>query len=153
MLTLRLSRDLDVQHRTAVVLAHKIRESLMDLRDETELDGEGAFVNGQVRPKYKKEDRVDRLLAENQKADKRCVFVMRSRHGADGAAKCGCRTLTFVMKRESQAGALRLAGHFVRKGSTVFVDEAPANNPQTTLYRSLRGPPVARSCAAADLHE
>jgi len=50
---LQLARDLDVQYKTAFVLAHKIRESLMAQRDETELDGEveldGAYVNGHVR--------------------------------------------------------------------------------------------------------
>ena len=55
----------------------------------------GAYVNGHVRPKNKKADRVDRRLAENQKADKRCVFVMRSRAESGQGGK---RTLTFVMK-------------------------------------------------------
>lgn len=80
---LQLSRDLDVQYKTAFVLAHKIRESLMIQRDETALDGEvemdGAYVNGHVRPANRKADRVDRRLAVNQNPDKRCVFVMRSR--------------------------------------------------------------------------
>ncbi len=87
MSALQLSRDLDVQYKTAFVLAHKIRESLMVKRDESELGGEvemdGAYVNGHVRPANKKADRVDRRLAENQNPDKRCVFVMRSRADAD----------------------------------------------------------------------
>ena len=49
---LQLARDLDVQYKTAFVLAHKIRESLMAQRDETDLDCEvelgGAYVNGHV---------------------------------------------------------------------------------------------------------
>lgn len=47
---LQLARDLDVQYKTAFVLAHKIRESLMEHRDESALTGEihvdGAYVNG-----------------------------------------------------------------------------------------------------------
>lgn len=135
MSALHLSRDLDVQYKTAFVLAHKIRESLMAQRDETELDG--AYVNGHVRPKNKKEDRVDRRLAENQKADKRCVLVMRERHG-DGEAKGGRRTLAFVMKSENQSSALKLAGRFVRKGSTVFADEATAYDPLHAYYATKR---------------
>lgn len=136
---LQLARDLDVQYKTAIVLAHKIRESLMAQRDETELDGEveldGAYVNGHVRPKNKKADRVDRRLAENQKADKRCVFVMRSRAGAGQGGK---RTLTFVMKSEHQAGVLKLAGRFIRKGTTVFSDEAPAYDPLHAYFPTKR---------------
>jgi len=60
---LQLGRDLGVQYKTAFVLAHKIRETLMEHRDEAPLSGEvhidGAYVNGHVRPKNKKEDRVD----------------------------------------------------------------------------------------------
>jgi hypothetical protein len=65
------------------VLAHKIRESLMEHRDDAQLAGEihmdGAYVNGHIRPKNKKEDRIDRRLAIHQKPGKRCVFVMRQK--------------------------------------------------------------------------
>ena len=71
---LQLSRDLGVQYKTAFVLAHKIRESsdgtqgrLRALSGEVHMDG--AYVNGHIREKNKKEDRIDRRLAENQKAD------------------------------------------------------------------------------------
>lgn len=136
---LQLARDLDVQYKTAFVLAHKIRESLMVQRDESELDGEvemdGAYVNGHVRPKNKKEDRLDRRLAENQKEDKRCVFVMRSR-GEPGQG--GKRTLTFVMKNESQSGVLKLAGRYLRKGTAVFADEATAYDPLHAYFSTQR---------------
>lgn len=65
----------------------------MQQRDETELDEEtkmdGNYVNGRVRPKNKKEDRVDRRLAENQKPGKSRVIVMRSRdaQGEGGAVR------------------------------------------------------------------
>ncbi|MGZ8257092.1 MAG: transposase [Gallionella sp.] len=121
---LQLSRDLGVQYKTAFVLAHKIRESLMQHRDETALNGEvhmdGAYVNGYIRPKNKKADRIDRRLAANQKPNKRCIFVMRQRAvetdiGMSGAAK----TLTFVIKGENQADVGNLASSFVAKGSVI----------------------------------
>ena len=136
---LQLSRDLDVQYKTAFVLAHKMRESLMTHREETPLDGEvemdGAYVNGHVRPKNKKADRVDRRLAINQDPDKRCVFVMRSRADAGQGAK---RTLTFIMKRENQSDVKRLAGRFVKKGAIVFADEADAYDPLHAYYDTRR---------------
>lgn len=76
---LQLSRDLDVQYKTAFILAHTIRESLMVKGDESALAGEvemdGVYVNGHVRPANKKADRVYRRLAEHQKPGKRCIFV------------------------------------------------------------------------------
>jgi hypothetical protein len=57
-----------VSHKTAYVLLQKIRESLLVNRDESALTGhvhvDGAYVGGKVRPENKKEDRVDRRLAE-----------------------------------------------------------------------------------------
>ena len=52
---LQLSRDLDVQYKSAFVLMHKMRESLMAQRDETPLAGEvqidGACVGGWSGPR------------------------------------------------------------------------------------------------------
>jgi hypothetical protein len=80
---LQMGRGLDVQYKTAFVLCHKIRESLMEQRDASQLSGEvhmdSAYVNGHVRPANKKVDRVDRRMAVNQRQDKRCVFVMRQK--------------------------------------------------------------------------
>lgn len=55
---------------------------------------DGAYANGRIRPKNKKEDRIDRRLAENQRPDKRCVFVMRQK--CEEIAAGAIKTLTFV---------------------------------------------------------
>ncbi len=124
---LQLSRDLDVQYKTAFVLAHKIRESIMEKRDLGQLSGEvhmdGAYVNGHIRPKNKKADRIDRRLAIHQKPGKRCVFVMREKCNELAGAK---RTLTFVLKNENQADVGKLAGQFIKKGTTICADESNA---------------------------
>lgn len=139
MSALQLSRDLNVQYKTAFVLAHKIRESLMEQRDESMLDGEvemdGAYVNGHVRPANKKTDRVDRRLAANQNPAKRCVFVMRSRNSAGPGSK---RTLTFVMKQENQADVKKLTSRFVKKGSVIYADEASAYDQLHAYYETRR---------------
>lgn len=137
---LQLARDLGVQYKTAFVLAHKIRESLMEQRELEKLDGEihmdGAYVNGHIRPKNKKEDRIDRRLAKHQKPGKRCVFVMRQKcqELAAGAAK----TITFVLKGENQTDVSKLADTFVKKGSIICADESNAYDPLHAKFDTRR---------------
>lgn len=140
---LQLSRDLGVQYKTAFVLAHKIRESLMEHRDVEPLAGEvhmdGAYVNGHIRPKNKKAERIDRRKAVHQKPTKRCVFVMRQKceelaEERSGAAK----TLTFVIKNENQADVMHLAGRFVAQGSTICADESNAYDLLHAKYDTRR---------------
>jgi len=63
---LQLGRDLSVSYKTAFVLAHKLREALgteakgVTLEGEVEIDG--AYFGGHVRPENRKEDRKDRRL-------------------------------------------------------------------------------------------
>lgn len=140
---LQLSRDLDVQYKTAFVLAHKIRESLMEHRDESALAGEvhmdGAYVNGYIRPKNKKANRIDRRLAVHQKPGKRCVFVMRQKAvEADAGMSGAVKTLTFVLKGENQADVSKLAGAFVRKGSVICADESNAYDPLHAKFDTRR---------------
>jgi transposase-like protein len=129
---LQLGRDLGVQYKTAFVLAHKIRESLMEQRELLKLDGEihmdGAYVNGHIRPKNKKAERIDRRLAKYQKPNKRCVFVMRQkcREIADSHLAGAEKTLTFVLKGENQADVGRLTEAHVASTSIICADEIHA---------------------------
>lgn len=75
---LQMCRDLGVQYKSAFVLMHKLREET-PLSGDVEMDG--AYVGGHVRPQNKKEERVDRRLGENQSPDKRCILVMREKQG------------------------------------------------------------------------
>ena len=140
----QLSRDLGVQYKTAFVLAHKIRESLMEQRDMSELSGvvhmDGAYVNGHIRPKNKKADRIDRRLANHQKPGKRCVFVMRQKceELAAGAMTGARRTLTFVLKNENQADVGRLADAFVTHGTVICADKANAYDPLHAKFDTRR---------------
>jgi len=141
---LQLSRDLGVQYKTAFVLAHKIRESLMEQRDVSALSGEihldGAYVNGHIRPKNKKADRIDRRLAKHQKPGKRCVFVMRQKCAemADSRMAGADKTWTFVLKNENQADVSKLADAFVTKGSVICADEANAYDPLHAKFDTRR---------------
>jgi transposase-like protein len=121
---LALARELDVQYKTAFVLAHKLREamafSVKGLRiggrhREAEIDG--AYFGGHVRPENLAADRVDRRLAENRSGKRQVVVVMRERGG---------RTLAQVFPAEEAAlGAVRF--HII-KGTTLHADESPAWN-------------------------
>ena len=121
---LQLSRDLDVQYKTAFVMMHKIRESLMDA-EATKLGGEveidGAYVNGYVRPENEKSDRKDLRLVENQNPNKRCIITIRERgEKGEGAVK----TKTFVVKSENQADIKALAETHIDGQATIHADDA-----------------------------
>ncbi len=114
---LQLGRDIDCQYKTAFVLAHKIREALasevegMQLAGEVEIDG--AYFGGKVRPANNVESRKDRRKAENQNGERRVVMVLRERDGA---------TKTFVADREAEGVALAVDN--VAADATVYADEA-----------------------------
>lgn len=115
---LRLSRELGVQYKTAFVLAHKIREAMADHQSEIdELSGEvevdGAYFGGHVRPKNRKLDRKDRRTRANQSAKRCAVAVGRERNG---------RTFVSVQKRE--ADAVKTLIDRIRPETIVFADEA-----------------------------
>ncbi len=113
----QLSRDLDVQHKTAFVLMHKLREALAAELQEIQLDGEvevdGAAFGGHVRPANLREERVDRRLSGNRSGKRRVVVVLRQRGG---------RTVTRPFLREAQG--VDLARDRIAPGSVISADEA-----------------------------
>ena len=114
---LQLSRDLDCQYKTAFVLAHKIREALgaenktRTVSGDVEIDG--AYFGGYVKPENHKDDRKDLRLKRNQTGKRKVVVIMRERQG---------RTLPFVFDHE--ADSLPTIEARVQTGSTVYADEA-----------------------------
>jgi len=114
---LQLSRDLDVQYKTAFVLTHKLREAMGAEMKDRKLSGtvevDGAYFGGYVKPENRKEDRKDRRFKENQSGKRRVVVVMRQRNG---------KTLPFVFNREDES--LPTIQERVEHGSTVHADEA-----------------------------
>jgi len=99
------------------MLAHKIREALARETADATLDGEvevdGAYFGGHVRPENRKEDRRDRRLAENRSDKRRVVVAMRARRG---------RTLTAVYRSEDEA--IPMIRQRVADGSIILADEA-----------------------------
>ncbi|WP_067737844.1 IS1595 family transposase [Novosphingobium naphthalenivorans] len=114
---LQMSRDLDVQYKTAFVLAHKLREAMaledagQTLAGEVEVDG--AYFGGHVRPANEKENRRDRRLAINQSGKRQVVVVGRERGG---------ESMVTVAKSEAKGGEVIAAS--IHHMSTVHADEA-----------------------------
>ncbi|MBI1330489.1 MAG: IS1595 family transposase [Alphaproteobacteria bacterium] len=113
---LQLSRDLDVQYKTAFVMAHKLREALgADVQRQT-LSGivevDGAYFGGYVKPENRKEDRKDLRLKENQSGKRKVVVVMRQREGS---------TVPAVFN--SEGDACETIVERVEAGSTIYADE------------------------------
>ena len=114
---LQLSRDLDVQYRTAFVMQHKLREAMAAETKDVTLSGtveiDGAYFGGHVKPANYKEDRIDRRLAENQTGKRKCVVVMRQRGG---------RTIAVAGKSELEAVPAIMQR--VKPGTVIHADEA-----------------------------
>jgi transposase-like protein len=117
MSAVQFSRDLDVQYKTAFVLAHKLREALAAetaneiLEGEVEIDG--AYFGGVVRPENRVEDRKDRRIKENLSDRRRVVIALRERAG---------RTLTFIRRREAEG--VEIAHARMVADAKLFADEA-----------------------------
>jgi transposase-like protein len=114
---LQVSRDLDVQYKTAFVLSHKLREAMAredigrTLAGTVETDG--AYFGGYVKPANEKTNRRDRRLVANQSGKRQSVVVIREREG---------QSVTFVGKGEAE-GVAHVAATVVA-GAVVHADEA-----------------------------
>ncbi len=118
MSAVQFSRDLDVQYKTARVLAHKLREALTSevhtgekLTGHIEIDGQ--YHGGHIRPANWEYNRVDRRRKEHQTGTRRVVVALRERFG---------RTLPFVIRSEAQS--VELAKQHVSRMATMSADEA-----------------------------
>jgi transposase-like protein len=114
---LQLGRDLDVQYKTAFVMAHKIREAIGADRGNIALTGtveiDGAYFGGKSKEKNVKADRKDRRLAEEQTGKRQSVVVARERGGQ-----------TFTTVAASEAAAVPTIRAHVASNAIVHADEA-----------------------------
>jgi transposase-like protein len=112
---LQLGRDLDVQYKTAFVMAHKLREALSATQAGVTLSGtvevDGAYFGGHAKRENVKAERKDIRL--HVPAKRQSVIVARQRDG---------RTLTAVCAKESDGAEFVRA--VVEPSATVHADEA-----------------------------
>jgi transposase-like protein len=137
---LQLSRDLDVQYKTAFVLSHKIREAMASKLSDEKLSGnvevDGGYFGGYVKPANHLEKRRDLRLVANQTGKRECVVVMRERNG---------RALPFVVK--SEAASVPTIKEHVAPESTVYADD---NSAWDVLHASYPTKRINHSVAYSD---
>lgn len=113
---LQLSRDLDVQYKTAFVLTHKLREAMANEQAKVGLNGiveiDGGYFGGYRKPENRKEDRKDRRLKANSSGKRQCVVIMRERKG---------RSLPFIVANEGDA--CPIVRDRVGTLATIYADE------------------------------
>jgi transposase-like protein len=121
---LAFCRDLDVQYKTAFVLAHKLREAMAASLKALRIGGagrtaeiDGAYFGGHVRPQNLAAERIDRRLAENLSGKRKVVVAMRERGG---------RTLAQVFP--SEADAVGMIRQRIETATTIHADESLAWN-------------------------
>ena len=114
---LHLSRDLSVDYKTAYVMLHKVREAIEIAREHGALTGEvevdGAYFGGYVKPENERKDRKDRRLRQNQTGKRQVVIAVRQRGG---------QTRTYIGKNEAEGVAVVKAT--VAADATIHADEA-----------------------------
>lgn len=114
---LHLSRDLSVDYKTAFVLLHKVREAIDLARGAGALSGnvevDGAYFGGYIKPANERKDRKDRRKFVNQNGKRKVVVVVRERGG---------RTITRVGRHEGEGVAV--VAQNVARGTTIHADEA-----------------------------
>jgi transposase-like protein len=129
----QMSRALGVQYKTAFVLLHKLRASIVDTleQESQKLEGviemDGCYV-GKTRVANKKEDRLDLRLAQNQNPNKRCVLVARQRADEDSNLIGAVATKTFIVKSENSHTINKIATKNITKNSTIHTDGANGYN-------------------------
>ncbi len=160
---LAFSRELDVQYKTAFVLAHKLREAMASSAKALRIGGEGkvaeidgAWFGGHIRPENRAADRLDRRLGENQSANARssssCASARvarwcmsprprrpRCRRSASGSPEAPCCMPTGARPGTSCTPGSRCSGSTIK---TATASPAPA-----PIARS----PTSHACAAASL--
>ena len=131
---LALSRDLDVQYKTAWVLSHKLREAMATEMRGHRLGGQGKVVEvdggyfgGYVKPANHRENRRDRRLLRNQTGKRQCVVVVRQRDG---------RTMPSAFPTE--AAAMGFIRDRVAQGTEIMADEASSWNALHARYTVKR---------------
>ena len=126
---LQLGRDLDVQYKTAFVLAHKLREAVAASQSGVILSGtvevDGAYFGGHAKRENKKADRQDIRLSVPAK--RQSVIVARERGG---------RTLTTVAATE--AAGVPFIRSVVTPGTQVHADEAGGWDRLHAVYEMRR---------------
>lgn len=131
---LALGRELGVSYKTALVLAHKLREAISLEFKGREVGGEGkiveidgAYFGVYVKPTNLVQNRRDLRRKENYSPNRRVVVVARERGGLStvGVFKTEPKSAPWLRK-------------IIRSGTLVQADEVPSWNPLQNKYAMQR---------------
>ena len=115
--SLQLARDIGCHPKSAWVLAHKLREALSAELESHKVSGEveidGMYTGGSIRPANLRENRIDRRLARYQTGKRRVVVTFRERGG---------RTVPLVVRSEAEGVAI--ANRIALPNTVLVADEA-----------------------------
>lgn len=123
---LQVGRQINVDYRTVFVQFHKYRHAFMvecvgrrvgGPGHDVEVDG--CYIGGHVRPANFKKNRRDRRLARNRNPNRRVVVVARERYRRN-------RTIVTVVRSEGEGVAFLTER--VHSETVVHADEAPSWN-------------------------
>ncbi len=121
---LALSRELDVQYKTAWVMSHKLREAMASevkgyhLGDKGKtVEADGAYFGGYVEPANHYAERRDRRLFRNQNGKRQCVVVIRERDG-----------MLMPSAFKTEAAAHSYIRNHVAAGTEIMADDAGSWN-------------------------
>ena len=136
MSTIQMARYLDVQHKTAFTLIHKLRHGLVIEAKDLRIGGkgkhsaaDGCYIGGYVRQHNYKQMRKDRRFSRNKSPKRRVVIVARETSGLH-------RTLVCVVKRESDGVAF--LRKVIKPGTIIHADEAPSWDRLSGWYEMRR---------------
>ncbi len=128
---LQLSRELNIQYRSAFVLLHKLRDLISREINKITLSGrvevDGAYFGGYVKPANYKKKRRDRREVIRESGKQRVVVVARRRRGD---------AMTFVTT--SERAAVPQVIERVNPGAIVYADDSPAWSPFHAEYDTRR---------------
>jgi transposase-like protein len=142
---LQLARHLDIEHKTAFVLLHKLRDAIGRSEDTTPMTGEvemdgGYFLNAR-RPANRFEDRPDGRLAENANPNETALVVIRQRGEVGTRQDPGTgavRTRVVQVRDEYDRALLPQVRAAVDPAAVVITDEHAGYNPLAARHRMQR---------------
>jgi transposase-like protein len=121
---LQIRRDVGLNHKSAFVMLHKLREVLHNTRDETPMDGvvemDGMYVGGSIRHANRK---IDRPEQNAPPTPKNCVIALCQRNPNHRGT---LRVLTSVVRTETAEAVREIATAYIVPHTTIFADEHAA---------------------------
>lgn len=138
-----LSKELQVEYKTAWVILQKVRQIIEKNNWETPFEGEceidGVYYGHYIRPKNRRSNRVDRRKIN--KDTKVAVLSIRQRVSDEERARGlfgSFKTKIFLIKSENSSIINKIVHKHIKEGSTIHADENKAYDDLEAHYDMQR---------------